>query len=131
MWPEPKKCIAFLRRTITVLLPYMRPYALRRLSRCKRCALLLVVPVLRMQPAVFGIGPCQKAAMVAVKTKENTMQVISVTDLSRLTRAQLFSLLTQFQATLADLAPDSPEYLFANARLANIRLVLSQKSPSP
>jgi len=84
-----------------------------------------------MQPAVFGIGPCQKAAMVAVKTKENTMQVISITDLSRLTRAQLFSLLTQFQATLADLAPGSPEYLFGTAMLANIRLVLFRKIRAP
>jgi hypothetical protein len=59
------------------------------------------------------------------------MQVISVIDLSRLSRAQLFSLLTRFQATLADLAPDSPEYQFANTMLANIRLVLFRKAPSP
>jgi len=84
-----------------------------------------------MQPAVFGIGPRQKAAMVAVKTKEKTMQVISTTELSRLTRAQLFSLLTQFQATLADLAPDTPEYRFANAMLANIRSVLFGRKPAP
>jgi hypothetical protein len=84
-----------------------------------------------MQPAVFGIGPRQKAAMVAVDTKENTMQVISVNDLSRLTRAQLFSLLTQFQATLLDLVPGSPEHRFASAMLANIRLALSRKAPSP
>lgn len=63
--------------------------------------------------------------MVAVNTKENTMQVISVNDLSRLTRAQLFSLLTQFQATLADLAPGTPEYQFAHAMLQNIRSVLA------
>lgn len=84
-----------------------------------------------MQPAVFGIGHRQKAAMVAVKTKENTMQVISATDLSRLTRAQLFSLLTQFQATLSDLAPGTPEYLFASAMLANIKLVLFRRVPLP
>jgi len=84
-----------------------------------------------MQPAVFGIGPRQKAAMVAVKTKGNTMQVISATDLSRLTRTQLFSLLTQFQATLADLSSGTPEHQFATAMLANIRLVLFQKAPSP
>jgi hypothetical protein len=59
------------------------------------------------------------------------MQLISITDLSRLTRAQLFSLLTQFQATLADLAPGSPEYLFATAMLANIWLVLFWKAPAP
>jgi hypothetical protein len=65
------------------------------------------------------------------QTKEKTMPVISVADLSRLTRAQLFSLLTQFQATLADLAPGSPENMFANAMLANMRLALFSKHPSP
>ena len=84
-----------------------------------------------MQPAVFGIGPRQKAAMVAVKTKEKAMQAISVSDLSRLTRAQLFSLLTQFQATLADLAPGDAEHRFACTMLANIRLVLARKGPMP
>jgi hypothetical protein len=59
------------------------------------------------------------------------MRVISTTELARLTRAQLFSLLTQMQAVLADLAPDTPEYRFANAMLANIRLVLSRKAPAP
>ena len=84
-----------------------------------------------MQPAVFGIGLRQKAAIVAVDTKENRMHVISVSDLSRLTRAQLFSLLTQFQATLADLVPGSAEHRFACAMLANIRLALSRKEPAP
>ena len=84
-----------------------------------------------MQPAVSGIGPRQKVAMVAVKMKEKTMQVISTTDLSRLTRAQLFSLLTQFQATLADLKPDTPGYRFASAMIANIRQVLFGKMPAP
>jgi hypothetical protein len=84
-----------------------------------------------MQPAVFGIGLRQKAAMVAVDTKEKAMQVISVSDLSRLTRAQLFSLLTQFQATFADLVPGGAEHGFACAMLANIRAALSLKAPSP
>jgi hypothetical protein len=59
------------------------------------------------------------------------MQVISVTDLSRLTRAQLFSLLTQVQATLADLAASTPAHQFAAAMLANIWLALSRKVPAP
>lgn len=69
--------------------------------------------------------------MVAVKTKETKMQVISTNDLSRLTRAQLFSLLTQFQATLADLTPGTPEHQFASAMLTNIRFVLLQRTPAP
>ena len=59
------------------------------------------------------------------------MRVISQTELSRLTRAQLFSLYTQIQATLADLASDTPEYQFATAMLANIRLALARKAPAP
>ena len=84
-----------------------------------------------MRLASFGIGPLQKAAMFAVKTKENMMRVISQTELSRLTRAQLFSLLTQIQALLADLVPGSGEHRFACAMLANIRLALSRKGLAP
>lgn len=69
--------------------------------------------------------------MVAVDTKEKTMQVISTNDLTRLTCAQLFSLLTQFQATLSDLAPGTREYQFSTAMLANIQLVLFRKAPTP
>jgi hypothetical protein len=82
-----------------------------------------------MQPAVFGIGLVR--GLRWSRPMENTMQVISVNDLSRLTRAQLFSLLTQFHATLCDLAPGTPEHLFANAMLANIKMVLFRKVPSP
>jgi len=84
-----------------------------------------------MRLASFGIGPLQKAAMFAVKTKEKTMRAISQTELSRLTRAQLFSLYTQMQAVLADLPQGSPEYEFALGTLDNIKAVLFRKAPSP
>ena len=69
--------------------------------------------------------------MFAVKTKEKMMRVISQTELFRLTRAQLFSLLTQFQSVLADLPQGSPEYELALGTLNNIKIVLLRKAPSP
>jgi hypothetical protein len=94
-------------------------------------ALVLFVSVASDAVRLLRHPASQKAAMVAVKTKETKMQVISTNDLSRLTRAQLFSLLTQFQATLADLVPGTPEHEFASAMLANIKLVLFRKAPAP
>jgi hypothetical protein len=59
------------------------------------------------------------------------MRVISQTELSLLTRAQLFSLYTQMQAVLSDLPQGSPEYQFAIGTLNNIKFVLFRKAPSP
>jgi hypothetical protein len=59
------------------------------------------------------------------------IRVISVTDLSRLTRAQLFSLYTQMQAVLAGLPQGSVEYEFVVGTLNNIKIVLFRKAPSP
>lgn len=59
------------------------------------------------------------------------MRVISVTELSRLTRAQLFSLYTQMQAVLAGLPQGSAKYEFAIGTLNNIKIVLSRKVPAP
>ena len=59
------------------------------------------------------------------------IRVISVTELSRLTRAQLFSLYTQMQAVLAGLPRDSVEYEFVVGTLNNIKTVLFSKAPAP
>ena len=59
------------------------------------------------------------------------MRVITTHELSRLTRAQLFALLVQLQAVLADLAEGSPEFQFATETLANVRAVLTRRAPSP
>ncbi len=40
------------------------------------------------------------------------MRVITINELSRLTRSQLYALLVQMQAVLADLPVGSPEYQF-------------------
>jgi uncharacterized membrane protein len=59
------------------------------------------------------------------------MRVISVTELSSLTRSQLFALYTQMLAVLAGLAPGVAEYEFVVGTLANIKLVLFRRSPAP
>jgi hypothetical protein len=85
-----------------------------------------------MQPASFGVGRGQKAAITRPETKEKKMmRVISTSELSRLTRAQLFALYTQMQAVLADMAQGSTEYEFVIGTLANIKLVLFRRSPAP
>jgi len=59
------------------------------------------------------------------------MRVISTNELSRLTRSQLYALLVQMQAVLADLPVGSPEYQFIAETLANIRHVLTRGGPRP
>jgi len=85
-----------------------------------------------MQPASIGVGRGQKAAITRPETKEKKMmRVISINELSRLTRAQLFALYTQMQAVIADMPHGSPEYEFVIGTLANIKLVLFRRSPAP
>lgn len=70
--------------------------------------------------------------MFAVKTKEKKMmRLISTAELCRLTRGQLFALLTQMQAVLADLPAGSPEHQFVHGTLQNIRAVLFRRVPVP
>jgi len=58
------------------------------------------------------------------------MRVISINELRALNRTQLFSLLTQLQAVLADLPEGSTERTFVALTLANIRAVLVRKVPA-
>jgi len=59
------------------------------------------------------------------------MRVITTNELSRLTRSQLYALLVQMQAVLADLPVGSPEYKFIAETLVNIRRVLGGTGPRP
>ena len=59
------------------------------------------------------------------------MRVITPNELSHLTRSQLFALLVQMQAVLADLAPGTPEHGFCVSTLVNIRVVLARRTPKP
>ena len=59
------------------------------------------------------------------------MRVISLPELSILTRAQLFALHTQMLAVLADQTEGSVEYQFILGTLRNIRAALARKAPAP
>jgi len=59
------------------------------------------------------------------------MRVINTNELSGLTRNQLLSLLVQLQAVLADLVEGTPEFQFATETLANVRVVLARRGPTP
>jgi len=59
------------------------------------------------------------------------MRVITTNELAHLTRNQLFALLVQMQAVLADLVPGTPEHGFCLSTLVNIRVVLARLAPKP
>ena len=65
-----------------------------------------------------------KAAMGAVKPMEETMRVVTQTELSRMTRTELMALLQRICAELPDLAEGSPELRAAHFNLTNIRRAL-------
>lgn len=71
-----------------------------------------------------------KAAMGAVKPMEETMRVLTQTELSRMTRTELMVLLQRISAQLTDLAENSPELREAQFNLTNIRRALA-RPPGP
>jgi hypothetical protein len=72
-----------------------------------------------------------KAAMGAVKPMEETMRVLTQTELSRMTGPELMILLQRISAELPDLAEDSPALREAHFNLTNIRRALARPVPSP
>ena len=71
-----------------------------------------------------------KAAMGAVKPMEETMRVLTQTELARMTRIELMSLLRRISAALPDLAEGSAELRESHVNLVNIRRVLV-RPPGP
>jgi transketolase len=71
-----------------------------------------------------------KAATGAVKTMEETMRVLTQTELSRMTRTELMALLRRLSAALPDLREGSAELRDTHANLQNIRRALV-KPPAP
>jgi hypothetical protein len=67
-----------------------------------------------------------KAAMGAVKPMEETMRVLTQTELSRMTKPELMVLLQRICAELPDLAEGSPELREAHFNLTNIRRALAR-----
>jgi hypothetical protein len=62
---------------------------------------------------------------------EETMRVLALTELMRLTRAELYHLLMSITAALPDYPEGSPERADALLNLSNIRWVLARRDFSP
>jgi hypothetical protein len=62
---------------------------------------------------------------------EETMRVLTITELMRLTRTELCALLTRINNDLPVLPESSAERANAHINLRNIRFVLARRDPSP
>jgi hypothetical protein len=84
-----------------------------------------------MHPPSKVQGLRQKAAIGAVETMEETMRVLTLNELMRLTRTELCGLAAEMTRTLAEFPEDSTERLNAQINLRNIRSVLARRDFSP
>jgi hypothetical protein len=76
-------------------------------------------------------GLRQKAAIGAVETMEETMRVLTLNELMRLTRIELCGLAAQITAALPTFREGSPQHTAAYINLRNIRAVLARRDFSP
>ncbi|HKB89914.1 MAG TPA: hypothetical protein VKC60_05290, partial [Opitutaceae bacterium] len=76
-------------------------------------------------------GLRQKAAIGAVETMEETMRVLTQTDLMRLTRIELCALAARMITALSEFRESSCEHVTAYVNLWNIRRVLARRDFSP
>ena len=84
-----------------------------------------------MHPPSPGLGLRQKAAIGAVETMEETMRVLTLNELMRLTRIELCGLAAQITAALPTFREGSPQRTAAYINLRNIRAVLARRDFSP
>jgi hypothetical protein len=84
-----------------------------------------------MHPPSPAQGLRQKAAIGAVETMEETMRVLTLNELMRLTRTELCGLLAQITAALPTFREGSPQRTAAYINLRNIRSVLARRDFSP
>src|SRR5258708_885299 len=84
-----------------------------------------------MHPPSKVQGLRQKAAIGAVETMEETMRVLTLNELMRLTRTELCGLLAQITAVLPTFREGSPQRTAAYINLRNIRAVLARRDFSP
>jgi hypothetical protein len=82
-----------------------------------------------MQPASSGAVSARKAAITRSKTKETKLRVYSLSELFRLTRAELFALHAQIVAELPALTKTDRDVALNNVR--KIRRVLAQPQLRP
>jgi hypothetical protein len=84
-----------------------------------------------MHPPSPAQGRRQKAAIGAVETMEETMRVLTLNELMRLTRTELCGLAAKITNALADCPEGSTECLNALINPRNIRAVLARRDFSP
>jgi predicted Rossmann-fold nucleotide-binding protein len=84
-----------------------------------------------MHPPSKVQGLCQKAAIGAVGTMEETMRVLTLTELMRLTRTELFALAARMTTALLEFPEGSYERATAHVNLWNIRQVPARRDFSP
>jgi hypothetical protein len=84
-----------------------------------------------MHPPSPVQGLRQKAAIGAVETMEETMRVLTLNELMRLTRTELCGLAAQITAALTTFREGSPQRTAAYINLRNIRAVLARRDFSP
>ncbi len=84
-----------------------------------------------MHPPSKVQGLRQKAAIGAVETMEETMRVLIITEMMRLTRTELFALAARMTTALSEFPEGSYEYATAYINLRNIRAALARRDLSP
>jgi hypothetical protein len=84
-----------------------------------------------MHPPPPALGLRQKAAIGAVGTMEETMRVLTPTELMRLTRSELMALAARMTAALSEFPEGSYEHATAYVSLWNIRRALARRDFSP
>jgi hypothetical protein len=84
-----------------------------------------------MQPPPSSHDLRQKAAIGAVETMEETMRVLTLTELMRLTRMELCELIRKITTDLPSYVEGSPARHNALITLQNIRYVLGRRDLSP
>ena len=84
-----------------------------------------------MHPQPLAQGLHQKAAIGAVEKMEETMRVLTLNELMRLTRTELCGLAAQITAALPTFREGSPQRTAAYINLRNIRAVLARRDFSP
>jgi hypothetical protein len=89
-------------------------------------ALLLFVPVASDAPASSVAGASTRSPRLArSKTREATMEILTIIELMRLTRIELFDLVREIINTLPNLPEGSVKRRNALINLCNIRKVLA------
>lgn len=84
-----------------------------------------------MHPPSPAQGLRQKAAIGAVETMEETMRILTINELLRLTRTELYSLLAAAEHILRRPDASAPERTGAQANIAAIRLALLRRRSGP